>query len=59
MARDTIVSWRTFGLFLLFPPLALLAVVLFPLTLAIAFYLYYRGREQAREAAHERRSSTE
>ena len=43
MARDTIVSWRKFALSLLFPPLALLAVVLFPLTLAIAFYLYYRG----------------
>ncbi|WP_276272862.1 hypothetical protein [Haloarcula litorea] len=47
MARDTVVSWRTLVLFLLFPPLAVAAVVLFPLTLAVLFWLYYRGKGQA------------
>jgi hypothetical protein len=48
MPRDTIVSWKTFALFILFPPVAIIAIVLFPLTLAVLFWLYYRGRNQAR-----------
>jgi hypothetical protein len=48
MARDTIVSWRTFALFLLFPPLAIIAIVFFPLTLLVLFWLYYRGKNEAR-----------
>jgi hypothetical protein len=48
MARDTVVSWRTVALVLLFPPFALVAVVLFPLTVALVLWLYYRGRAQAR-----------
>ena len=48
MARDTIVSWRTFALFILFPPLAIIAVVLFPLTLIVLFWLYYRGKSEAK-----------
>ncbi|MDS0278359.1 hypothetical protein NDI85_11175 [Halomicroarcula sp. S1AR25-4] len=47
MARDTVVSWRTFALFLLCPPLAILALVLFPLTIAVLVWLYYRGKKQA------------
>ena len=47
MPRDTIVSWRTFALFLLFPPLALLAIVFFPVTLLVVFWLYYRGKQQS------------
>jgi hypothetical protein len=47
MARDTIVSWKTFALFLLFPPLAIVAIVLFPLTLSVVLWLYYRGRNEA------------
>lgn len=47
MARDTFVSWRTFALFMIFPPAALLAIVLFPLTIAVVFWLYYRGRNEA------------
>lgn len=48
MARDTIVSWRTFALFVLFPPAAVLAVVFFPLTLAVILWLYYRGKNEVR-----------
>ncbi|WP_254279138.1 hypothetical protein [Haloarcula marina] len=48
MVRDTIISWRTFALSLLFPPLAILAVVLFPLTIAVLLWLYYRGKTQIR-----------
>jgi hypothetical protein len=47
MPRDTIVSWKTFALFLLFPPLAILAIIFFPLTLIVLFWLYYRGKEDA------------
>ncbi len=47
MPRDTIVSWKTFALFLLFPPLAVIAIVLFPLTLLILFWLYNRGKTEA------------
>ncbi|KAA9400712.1 hypothetical protein Har1131_18720 [Haloarcula sp. CBA1131] len=47
MPRDTIVSWKTFALFLLFPPLAIIAIVLFPLTLLVLFWLYSRGKTQA------------
>lgn len=47
MPRDTIVSWRTFALFLLFPPLAILAIVFFPVTLLVVFCLYYRGKRQS------------
>jgi hypothetical protein len=46
VSRDTIVSWKTFALFLLFPPLAVLALVFFPITLVVVFWLYYRGKEQ-------------
>ncbi|MFD1587853.1 hypothetical protein ACFR9U_12755 [Halorientalis brevis] len=59
MGRDTIVSWETFALFLLFPPLAVLAIVFFPVTLLVVFYLYYRGREKARAAGDGRSSSLE
>jgi hypothetical protein len=45
--RDTVVSWKTFALFVLFPPAAILAVVLFPITLLVALWLYHRGRRQA------------
>jgi len=51
MPRDTVVSWKTFALFLLFPPLALLALVLFPITLLVVFWLYYRGKHRSRQAA--------
>ena len=47
MPRDTIVSWKTFALFLLFPPLAIVAIVFFPLTLIVLFWLYYRGKADA------------
>ncbi len=47
MPRDTFVSWRTLALFLLCPPLAIAAIVLFPLTLLILFWLYYRGKRRA------------
>jgi hypothetical protein len=46
MARDTLVSWKTFALFILFPPLAIIAIVLFPLTLLVVFWLYYRGKAE-------------
>ena len=59
MGRDTIVSWETFALFILFPPLAVLAIVFFPVTLAIVFYLYYSGREKARAERNTQPSSTE
>jgi len=49
MARDTIISWKMFALFILFPPLALLAIVFFPITLGILFWLYYRGKREAME----------
>ncbi len=50
MPRDTVVSWKTFALLVLLPPLALAAVVLFPLTLAVLSWLYYRGRSEAKLA---------
>ena len=59
MGRDTIVSWQTFALFLLVPPLAVLAVVFFPITLLVVFYMYYKGREKARMAERNRPSSPE
>ncbi|KTG08843.1 hypothetical protein AUR64_13585 [Haloprofundus marisrubri] len=46
MARDTLVSWRTFALFVLFPPAALLAIVFFPVTLLVLFWLYRRGKHR-------------
>jgi hypothetical protein len=48
MPRDTIVSWRTFALVILFPPVAVVAIVLFPLTLLVFLWLYYRGRNKTR-----------
>jgi len=61
MARDTIVSWKTFALFLLFPPLAIIAIVFFPLTLLLLFWLYYRGKNEARmeRIAESRESRTD
>ena len=50
MARDTIVSWKTFTLFMLFPPIAILAIVLFPITLLVIFWMYFRGKKQAQQA---------
>ncbi|ELZ95704.1 hypothetical protein [Haloferax volcanii] len=47
MARDTLVSWQTFALFVLFPPPALVALVFFPLTLLVFGWLYYRGKYEA------------
>ena len=47
MPRDTVVSWKTFALFVLLPPLAVVAVVLFPLTLLVVLWLYYRGKRRA------------
>ncbi|WP_367397972.1 hypothetical protein [Haloarcula salina] len=59
MARDTIVSWKAFALFLLFPPLAIIAIVFFPLTLLVLFWLYYRGKNEARmEGTTELRESS-
>jgi hypothetical protein len=48
MPRDTVVSWKTVALVVLVPPLFVVAVVIFPLTLFVAGWLYYRGRERAR-----------
>ncbi|EMA06234.1 hypothetical protein [Haloferax denitrificans] len=47
MARDTLVSWQTFALFVLFPPAALVALVFFPVTLLVFGWLYYRGKYEA------------
>lgn len=46
MARDTVVSWKTFAIIVLFPPVALVALVLLPVTLVVIFWLYQRGRTQ-------------
>ena len=54
MPRDTLVSWKTFALFVLFPPAAILALVFFPITLLVAFWLYQRGKRQALTEAAER-----
>lgn len=61
MPRDTVVSWKTFALFVLFPPLAIVAIVLFPLTLLVAFWLYYTGKAEAlrERATSESRSSVD
>jgi len=48
MPRDTVVSWKTFALFILFPPLAIIAIILFPITLAVLFWLYYRGKSEVK-----------
>jgi cbb3-type cytochrome oxidase subunit 3 len=46
VSGDTVVSWKTFALFVVFPPLAVLAIVLFPLTLLVVYILYIRGKRQ-------------
>ncbi|MFC6733038.1 MULTISPECIES: hypothetical protein [unclassified Haladaptatus] len=48
MPRDTFISWKWFALFLLFPGLLVVAIVFFPLPLAVLFWLYYRGKRQTR-----------
>lgn len=50
MPRDTLVSWETWLLFVLFPPLAILAIVLFPLTLLVLLWLYNRGKVRELDA---------
>ncbi|WP_338729207.1 hypothetical protein [Haladaptatus sp. DJG-WS-42] len=52
MSRDTFISWKWFALFLLVPGLALVAIVFFPITLAVLFWLYYRGKAQASGEHH-------
>lgn len=52
MPRDTIVSWKTLALFILFPPLAIVAIIFFPLTLLVLFWLYYRGKQDAMLEEH-------
>ncbi|WP_187367416.1 hypothetical protein [Haloferax sp. KTX1] len=47
MTRDTLVSWQTFALFVLFPPAVLVALVFFPVTLLVFGWLYYRGKYEA------------
>lgn len=59
MPRDTIVSWETFVLFLLFPPLAVVAIALFPLTLAVLLWLYYRGKLKRKQTAQPEESVAE
>jgi hypothetical protein len=54
MSNGTIVSWKTFLLFLAFPPLAILAIVLFPLTILLAYLMYTRGKRQAIEEEQRR-----
>jgi hypothetical protein len=51
VSRDTVVSWRTLVLFVVAPPLALLALVLFPVTLVVCWWLYSRGRLAHRREA--------
>ncbi|WP_277541054.1 hypothetical protein [Haloarcula laminariae] len=53
MPRDTFVSWQTLALFVLFPPLAVVAIVFFPLTLLVVCWLYYRGKNEAKHEAYE------
>ncbi|MFC6755584.1 MULTISPECIES: hypothetical protein [Haloarcula] len=53
MPRDTFISWKTLALFVLFPPLAIVAIVFFPVTLGVIFWLYYRGRNEAKQEAYE------
>jgi len=50
MGRDTVVSWRTFALFVLCPPIAILAIVVFPLTLLVILWLYFRGKKRTHQA---------
>lgn len=47
MARDTLVSWQTFALLLLAPPVGLAYLLLFPITVPITLWLYYRGKARA------------
>ena len=46
MPRDTVVSFRTLALFVLVPPLAVVALLLFPLTLLVLAVLYSRGAHE-------------
>lgn len=59
MPRDKIVSWRTLIIFILFPPAAILAIIFFPITLLVMFWLYYRGKRQTLEQEHEDRQSVQ
>ncbi|GAB7093855.1 hypothetical protein JCM30237_10070 [Halolamina litorea] len=55
MPRDSFVSFRTLALFVLVPPLAVVALLLLPLTLLVLAVLYSRGAHEARlESATER-----
>jgi len=51
MPCGTVVSWKTFALFVLFLPLAVVAIILFPLTLLVLFWLYYRGEHNSLQDA--------
>jgi cbb3-type cytochrome oxidase subunit 3 len=47
MSRDKIVSWPTWALFILFPLLAVLAIIFFPITILVVYWSYIRGKRQA------------
>lgn len=49
MARDKIVSWPTWALFVMFPPLAILAIIFFPITLLVVYWMYLRGKRQSKK----------
>ncbi|ADE01453.1 MULTISPECIES: hypothetical protein [Haloferax] len=59
MARDTLVSWQTFALFVLFPPAALVALVFFPLTLLVFGWLYYRGKYESIQESDDEQTAVE
>ena len=56
MARDKIVSWPTWALFVMFPPLAILAIVFFPITLLVIYWMYMRGKRQSIENSEDKSS---
>lgn len=56
MARDKIVSWPTWALFVMFPPLAILAIIFFPITLLVVYWMYMRGKRQSKEDFEEESS---
>lgn len=49
MARDKIVSWPTWALFVMFPPLAILAIIFFPITLLVVYWMYLRGKRRSKK----------
>lgn len=58
MARDKSLEWKTLALFIAFPLLGFLALIFFPITIMLAYWLYVRGKRKSLEDAERRRDES-